>query len=117
MRSSVGGPHSRDRLDGQGSSRLAKSFKAPLEGISIRPLGFGGWQDDHGLVQGLETVLKDGSVLLMEDVTANMDPVVRGHTDNQAVKCCMVELAQGHSVGDQRLPGCVAVWDDVSGIK
>ncbi len=68
-------------------------------------------------MQFLQAVPQDRTILFIQDISANMDPEIRRHTDDKAIEGGMVKLTKGDSVADPGFTFWKSVRDDVGGIQ
>ena len=68
-------------------------------------------------VKPLQAVNQHRPILLLEDVTTDLDDSVRAHANEQPVECGVVELAERKSVRYPRVSAWFTVGHDVGGVE
>ena len=65
----------------------------------------------------LKSVAQHRSVMLLQDISTQMNPVLRIDAQNPDVVRPMMDAAERESIGDLRNPPLLAIGQDVSGVE
>src|SRR5687768_5066565 len=80
-----------------------RNFSYLFQQLVVRPSGSLTRKVDPLPVEALEGIPQGRAVHLAEDVAAHFDRVVGAYGHEQAVECCVMDLAHGYAVRDHRL--------------
>jgi len=62
-------------------------------------------------------MLQNGTVLLFQDVCADLNYIIGSHTDYEAVKGSMVQFTERNAIINRWPAFWQIIWNNVSGIK